>query len=53
METSEAVKAAYSGLMKGKTVVVPGFFNKILAFLVRLAPRKFVTRVTRFIEEKK
>ena len=53
MDAAHAVKIAYRGLMKGKTLIVPGFFNKLLAILVRLSPRKIVMYVTRFLEEKK
>lgn len=52
-DAADVVADAYRGLMLGKTLVIPGFLNKILAALVRLAPRKLVTRVTRFIEEQK
>ncbi len=51
MDAAKAVKAAYHGLMKGKTLVVPGFWNNVLAILVRLSPRKIVMAVTRFLEE--
>ncbi len=51
MEAASAVKTAYRGLMKGKRLVIPGFTNKLLAILVRLAPRRLVIRVTRFLEE--
>ncbi len=52
MTAATATAAAYDGLMRGKTLVVPGFTNKLLAFLVRLTPRSLVTRMARFIEEK-
>lgn len=52
MEAAPTVEAAYRGLMKGKRLVIPGFTNKLLAILVRLAPQKLVVKVTRFLEEK-
>lgn len=52
MEAAPTVKAGYRGLMKGKRLVIPGFTNKLLAFLIRLAPRGLVLRMTRFLEEK-
>lgn len=52
MDATLAVRAAYRGLMKGKRLVIPGFMNKLIAFLVRVSPRIFVLRVTRFLEEK-
>jgi short-subunit dehydrogenase len=53
MEASPAVEAAFHGLRKGKRIVIPGFTNKLLAVLVRLAPKRLVLKVTRFLEEKK
>ena len=53
MDAAKAAAAAYRGLMRGKTLVVPGAMNKLLAFLVRLAPRRLVIRATRFLEEKR
>jgi len=53
MKAAPAVEAAFRGLMKGKRIVIPGFTNKLLAVLVRLAPKRLVLKVTRFLEEKK
>jgi len=33
--------------MAGKTVVIPGLGNKLLPVVVRLSPRRIVTRVSR------
>lgn len=44
-------KIGYSGLMSNKTVVIPGFKNRITVFLVRLMPRQWVTKVTRRMQE--
>ena len=52
MGAESVAQVGYKGLMKGKTVVVPGLINKILALLVRFFPRDFVTSVARFVEEK-
>jgi len=51
MEAPPAAKEGYRGLMQGKRLVIPGFMNKLLVFLVRLFPRGFVIRVTRYLEE--
>jgi hypothetical protein len=51
MEAAPAVEKAYRGLMKGRRLVIPGFTNKLLAILVRLSPRPWVIRATRFLEE--
>ncbi|MDA9101036.1 SDR family oxidoreductase [Omnitrophica bacterium] len=43
MDAAQVAKAGYRGLMKGKTVLVPGLINKIMVFLVRIGPRSWVT----------
>lgn len=46
---SETVaKYGYKAMMKGKTVVIHGLMNKIMAGSVRFAPRNLVTIVARF-----
>ena len=40
-------------VMKGKTLVICGFKNKVIAFLVRLMPRKLVTKIVRAIQDGK
>jgi len=45
MDARTVARAGYRGLMKNKTVIIPGFMNKLLAFTVRLSPRKLVTRI--------
>jgi uncharacterized protein len=51
MEATPTAQAAFRGLMQNKRLVIPGFTNKLLAVLVRLAPRSLVMRVTRYLEE--
>lgn len=51
MDAASAAEMGYRGLMKNERLVIPGFTNKLLAFLVRLFPRRFVMRMTRFLEE--
>ena len=51
--TPEAVaKIGYAGMMKKKSVVIPGFKNKLLAFFVRLLPKTVVVKVTRNMLER-
>jgi uncharacterized protein len=52
MSAEAVAKAGYSGLMKGKTIVIPGFKNAMFAFSVRLAPRKMVTRMVHRMQER-
>jgi uncharacterized protein len=44
--------AGYRGLMAGKTIVIPGFSNKLIPWVVRLSPRGVVTRVVRRMQDR-
>ena len=48
----KVAKAGYEALLKGKTVVIPGKFNKFLSFLPRVVSRSFATNMVRKIQEK-
>ena len=51
--TAETVaRIGYAGLMKGKTVVIPGVSNKMMAQAVRFLPRKTVTKLVRNAQER-
>jgi short-subunit dehydrogenase len=52
MSAEEVARAGFEGLMKGKTVVIPGVGNKMLAQAVRFLPRKTVTRLVRNAQER-
>jgi short-subunit dehydrogenase len=52
MNAETVARDGYRGLMKGKTVVISGTQNWIVAESVRFAPRKIVTAVSRWIAEK-
>lgn len=52
MSSEEVAKIGYEGMKKGKTIVIPGFKNKVLTFLNRLVPRSFAVEVVRRIQEK-
>ncbi|OGI08092.1 MAG: hypothetical protein A2Y40_09735 [Candidatus Margulisbacteria bacterium GWF2_35_9] len=47
MSINDVVEYSYRQLLKGKTIIVPGFKNKLLAFLPRLFSRKFIAGLTR------
>ncbi len=51
MEAATVARAGYNGLMSGKTVVVPGLINKLIIQSIRLAPRKLVVKITRWLQE--
>ena len=44
--------AGYRGMMAGKTLVIPGFGNKLVPWIVRLSPRSMVPRVVRRMQER-
>lgn len=52
MDARTVAEAGYRGLMAGKTVVLPGFRTKLLAFAVRVSPRSMLTRVVRRMQER-
>ncbi len=52
MSSEEVARAGFDGLMRGKTVVIPGAQNKMLAQAVRFLPRKTVTRLVRSAQER-
>ncbi len=46
MGAKEVALKGYNGFLNGKTVVIPGFSNKLLPLLVRLSPRFLVRSIT-------
>ena len=51
MDARTVAEAGYAALMAGKPVVIPGVRNRLLAFGVRLAPRRVVTQISRRMNE--
>jgi short-subunit dehydrogenase len=52
MSAKAVAEKGYRGLMRGKTIVMPGVRNKILAQSVRFSPRKLVIRIARMIQNR-
>jgi uncharacterized protein len=52
MKAETVARDGYRGLMAGKTVVISGMQNWLVAESVRFAPRKVVTAISRWISEK-
>ncbi|MGB7600689.1 MAG: SDR family oxidoreductase [Candidatus Sulfotelmatobacter sp.] len=52
MDVETVARDGYRGLMAGKTLVISGTRNWIVAESVRFAPRKWVTAVSRWVAEK-
>jgi short-subunit dehydrogenase len=53
MSARDVAVAGYRGLFNGKTIVIPGTRNALLARTVGLMPRKLVTKVVRGIQERR
>lgn len=53
MSAADVAAAGYRALMLGHRVVVPGMANKLLAFSVRLSPRRMVTFVGKMLLRRK
>jgi len=51
-DVAAVARAGYAGLMKGKRLVIPGFGNKLLVQSERFAPRRVVTKISRFLQER-
>lgn len=50
MNAAVVARIGYQGLMAGKTVIIPGFKNGLLAFGVRFMPRKLVPYLVRMMQ---
>jgi short-subunit dehydrogenase len=44
------VRAGYNGMKRGTPVVVPGGLNNVLVFMLRVSPRRMVTKIVRRIQ---
>jgi short-subunit dehydrogenase len=52
MDAKTVARDGYRGLMAGKTLVISGFRNWLLAESVRFSPRKLVTAISRKVLDK-
>lgn len=51
MDAKTVAMAGYRGILQGRRLVIPGFRNRLLAFCVRLLPRKQVASIVRSMQE--
>lgn len=51
MDASPVAEAGYRALMAGKSIVIPGIKNKVLAQSVRFSPRSMVTKLVRSMQK--
>ncbi|MNW31301.1 NADP-dependent 3-hydroxy acid dehydrogenase YdfG [compost metagenome] len=47
MEAGQVAEEGYRGFLRGDTIIIPGARNRLMAFIPRLLPRKWVTRMVR------
>lgn len=52
MSADAVAQIGFDALMQNKAFVIPGFTNKLIAFLTRLGPRGLVTAISRWTLEK-
>lgn len=50
MNAGRVARAGHDGLRRGKTLVVPGVRNRVLAFSVRLSPRALVAKIAAYLQ---
>lgn len=53
MDSQAVAKIGYEGFMKGKSVIIPGGQNRLMANSVRLIPRKLATHIVRNVQKEK
>lgn len=51
MDAPTVARIGYRGLIRHQSVVIPGAHNKLLALVIRLLPRQWVTRLVRYMQE--
>jgi short-subunit dehydrogenase len=51
-DAQTVARAGYQAMMQGKTIVIPGLLNRVVAFSARLAPRRVVTAIARALQER-
>jgi short-subunit dehydrogenase len=52
-DAQSVARAGYAGMLAGKSIVIPGLSNQILAQAVRFTPRRLVTAISRSLQEQK
>ncbi|HSW47494.1 MAG TPA: SDR family oxidoreductase [Candidatus Saccharimonadales bacterium] len=53
MNATFVAQKGYDGLMKNKTIVIPGLQNKLMVQGLRFAPRSFVTKLVKSLQSKR
>ena len=53
MDAAAVARIGYEGMMRGARIVIPGWRNRLLAQLVRFAPRRMVIQAVRSLQERR
>ncbi len=53
VDVREVARIGYEGMKQGKRVVIPGWKNRMVMEMLRISPRKMVTKMVRKIQEHK
>jgi len=51
MDASFVAQAAYEGLRKNKTIVIPGINNKLMTNFVKFVPKKIILKIVKKLQE--
>lgn len=51
MTAEQVARAGYRALLRGRQVIVPGFWNSLMIFSTRLAPRSWMARISKQLME--
>jgi short-subunit dehydrogenase len=51
MDAVAVARLSYDGMLRGRRLVIPGLWNKLLAWSVRFTPRRVVTTIARKLQE--
>jgi short-subunit dehydrogenase len=52
MHPRAVARAGYAGMMRGKTIIIPGAGNRLVALSARFMPRNLTTRLVRLAQER-
>lgn len=52
MSAAKVAEICFSGLMRGKKIIIPGLMNKFIAFSTRFTPRSVLVLITRSLNQK-
>lgn len=51
MNAAQVARAGYDGMLGAKTIVIPGAYNTLMAFMIRFSPRALLSQIVRHLNE--